>query len=109
MADRGLGYGSFHPRTRPQRIRFSFSVGAASGTFQRILPDAIAALRAAPCRDVTGGLFSDNDCDGTTQSYGVKSGSSWKDGRMSFAIRSNRESVGSPRINSIVLRMLWWE
>ena len=37
------------------------------------------------------------------------SGSSWNDAFIGFAIKSNSDMVGSPRISSIVFTMLTWE
>ena len=93
----------------PQRIRFSLSVGAASGTDHFIRADASAPLRAGPERAVAGGFNSNRSCFDRTAVYGVKSASSVKLLRMSFAIRSNNDIVGNPRISSIDFSMLWCE
>src|SRR5262249_47925419 len=101
------GYGVSHPRMECHRIRFSLSEGTASGTSQRILAEARAPLLAGPLSARAGGLISTSDCLGAITVYGLSSAVLVKLARISLAIRSNSESVGSPRISSIVFNMLW--
>ena len=65
-----VGYGVFHPFTLPQRMRFSFSVGAASGSlkFMRALASAAARSAAAEGPFIALGflLVSNSDCLGTS-------------------------------------------
>src|SRR6184192_1744484 len=106
---RGVGYGVFQPLIDPHRIRFSRSVGAASGTDHFIRAEASAARRAGPESALAAGFNSNRSWFACTAVYGVRSASSVKLLRMSLAIKSKIDMVGNPRISSIDFSMLWCE
>ena len=71
--------------------------------------ESTAAWRSSPLSAFSGGLRSKSDCFGPAAEYGEKSGVLVKLALMSFAMRSNSDIVGRPRISSIVFRMLGCE
>ena len=101
------GYGTSQPLIWPQRMRFSRSVGAASGTSKRIFSESCGGGAGRPLVSDRRGFFSKSDCFGSHRLVRPGSGVSVKLARMSVAIRSNSDSVGRPSISSIVLTMLW--
>ena len=113
---RTAGYGVFQPRASCHRMRFSASLGAASGSRKFMRVDATAARRRAvtfaPVIAPTRRFFSSSDCFGSIATYGRGSAGaplSRKLARMSVATRSKIDIAGSPSISSTVFTMLGCE